>query len=218
MRAWKAEYPDALVVAYVNTSAEVKAESHICCTSSNGAAVVLSLPADKEILFLPDMFLGAWVEEVTGREMQVWPGECHVHASLPPERLKGLMERYPDAEFLIHPECGCSTACMYLAAKGDLPRQPVVTSTGGMIAHARSSLAKTFVVATETGILHPLRQALPDKVFIPASSGMVCQYMKMVTLPKLRAALEHEAPVVRVPDDIARRARLAIERMLAVGG
>lgn len=218
LRAWKARHPGALVVAYVNTSAAVKAEADICCTSSNAAAVVRSLPADQEILFLPDMFLGAWVEEVTGRKLQVWPGECHVHASLPPERVRALMARHPDAEFLIHPECGCSTSCMYLGAVGDLPRQPVITSTGGMISHAKGSLADTFVVATETGILHPLRRDLPEKEFIPASAQMVCQYMKMVTLPKLRLALEREGPVVTVPGDIRPRARRAIERMLAVGG
>lgn len=217
LRAWKAEHPGAVVVSYVNTSAEVKAESDYCCTSANAARVVAAIPEDREVLFLPDMFLGAWVEEVTGRPLHVWPGECHVHAALPPGRIRDLMDEMPDADVLVHPECGCSTSCMYLAAKGDLPRQPVVTGTAGMLAHVRESLAAKFVVATETGILHPLRKAAPEREFIAASEGMVCQFMKMNTAAKVRRCLEREAYEVTVPEPTRSRARRAIERMLEIG-
>ncbi|MBC8514585.1 quinolinate synthase NadA [bacterium] len=216
LRDWKAKHPDALVVAYVNTSADVKAESDICCTSANAAQIVSSLPHDREILFLPDMFLGAWVEEVTGRKMEIWPGECHVHATLPPDRIKSLMVEHTKAEFLIHPECGCSTQCLYLDSVGELPSSPIVASTGGMVRHVKESDGTKFIVATETGILHPLKKSAPHKVFIPASEEMVCQFMKMVTLPKVLKVLEAGAPVVSVPEPTRSKARAAIDRMLAV--
>ncbi len=217
LRAWKAEHPGAVVVSYVNTTAEVKAESDYCCTSSNAAAIVGSIPEDREILFCPDMFLGAHVQRVTGRRMHIWMGECHVHAGIDPEHLDSARRRHPDAELLIHPECGCTTSTLYRSSSGDLPGPTtVVTSTEGMVRRAATSPASTFIVATEVGILHRMEKLAPDKRFLPATPGAVCPYMKMITLPKVEAALETLSPRVTVAPDIAARARRAIDRMLAV--
>jgi quinolinate synthase len=217
LRAWKAQHPGAVVVSYVNTTAEVKAESDYCCTSSNAAAIVSSIPADREILFCPDMFLGAHVERVTGRKMHVWMGECHVHGGIEPAHLDNVRRRHPDAELLIHPECGCTTSALYRSSSGDLPgTTTVVTSTEGMVRRAAESPASTFIVATEVGILHRMEKLAPGKRFLPASRGAVCQFMKMITLPKVAAALETMSPRVTVDPDIAARARRAIDRMLAV--
>lgn len=219
VRNWKAEYPGAAVVAYVNTSAEVKAESDYCCTSSNAVAVVQSIPAEREVLFLPDMFLGAYVEQVTGRKnMQVWMGECHVHAGIEPDKVVHARQTHPDAELLVHPECGCSTPCMYLLANGTLAETGThILSTGGMLRHAQQSPAQEFIVATEVGILHRLAQENPAKGFIPANPEAICHYMKMITLPKILASLKANRHAITVPDEIAARARLAIERMIAIG-
>jgi quinolinate synthase len=217
LRAWKAEHPGAVVVSYVNTTADVKAESDYCCTSSNAAAIVNSIPADREILFCPDMFLGAHVERVTGRRMHVWMGECHVHAGIEPAKLDAARRAHPDAELLIHPECGCTTSTLYRASSGDLGgTTTVVTSTEGMMHRAVESPASTFIVATEVGILHRLERVAPGKRFLPASAGAVCGFMKMITLPKVAASLETLSPRVTVHPDIAARARQAIDRMLAV--
>jgi quinolinate synthase len=217
LREWKAEHPGAVVVSYVNTSAEVKAESDYCCTSSNAAAVVASVPAGREILFCPDMFLGAHVERVTGRKMHVWMGECHVHAGIDPEHLDRARREHPDAELLIHPECGCTTSTLYRSSSGDLPgTTTVVASTEGMVRRAVESPASTFIVATEVGILHRMERFAPGKRFLPATPGAVCGFMKMITLPKVAAALEAMSPRVTVAPDIASRARRAIDRMLAV--
>ncbi|MBJ7608431.1 MAG: quinolinate synthase NadA [Candidatus Dormibacteraeota bacterium] len=217
LRAWKADHPGALVVSYVNTSAEVKAESDYCCTSSNAAAIVNSIPRDREILFCPDMFLGAHVERVTGRTMHVWMGECHVHGGIEPAHLDAVRRQHPGAELLIHPECGCTTSALYRSSSGDLPGPTtVVTSTEGMVRRAAESPASTFIVATEVGILHRMEKVIPGKRFLPASRGAVCQYMKMITLPKVAASLETLTPRVTVAPEIAARARVAIERMLAV--
>jgi quinolinate synthase len=168
LRAWKAEHPGAVVVAYVNTSAAVKAESDICCTSSNAVDVVASIPADREILFLPDQFLGAHVERQTGRSMHIWMGECHVHAGIQPGDLRAMMQAEPDVELLVHPECGCTTNVMWLLGEGELPAERTkVLSTGGMVTEAETSGRHRFLVATETGILHQLRKASPDKEFVP---------------------------------------------------
>ncbi len=217
LREWKKEFPDAVVVSYVNTSAEVKAETDICCTSSNAVQVVESIPEDKEILFLPDMFLGSYVEKVTGRKMHIWMGECHVHAGIHTDDVSGLAERYPNAELLIHPECGCSTSSMYELAMGDLPSNTTLLSTGKMIDHAKESPADTFIVATEVGILHRLQKDSPDKTFIPATEHAVCPFMKMITLEKVYRALRDDVFHVSVEKDIADRARQAIERMIAIG-
>ncbi len=217
LRAWKAVHPGAVVVSYVNTTAEVKAESDYCCTSSNAAAVVNSIPADREILFCPDMFLGAHVERVTGRKMHVWMGECHVHAGIDPEHLDAARREHPDAELLIHPECGCTTSTLYRSSSGDLGgTTTVVASTEGMVRRAVESPASTFIVATEVGILHRMEKYAPGKRFLPATPGAVCRFMKMITLPKVAASLETLSPRVTVAPDIAARARRAIDRMLAV--
>ncbi|TMA58739.1 MAG: quinolinate synthase NadA, partial [Deltaproteobacteria bacterium] len=202
VRAWKAEHPGAAVVAYVNTTAEVKAESDICCTSSNAVEVVRSIPEDREILFLPDMFLGAHVERQTGRKLQVWMGECHVHAGIGAQEMRERAEAEPDAELLIHPECGCSSAAIYLLGEGVLPAERTkVLSTGGMVREAASSPASKFLVATETGILHQLRKANPDKTFEPINEYAVCQYMKTITPAKLLRSLEEGVFEVTVPEE-----------------
>ena len=217
LRRWRGQHPGAVVVSYVNTSAEVKAESDYCCTSSNAEAVIRSIPEDREILFCPDMFLGAHLERVTGRRMHVWMGECHVHAGIDPGGLDQRRRAHPDAELLIHPECGCTSSALYRMSSGDLSGPAtVVTSTEGMVRRAAASPATTFIVATEVGILHRMRRQAPAKRFIPASDGAVCGFMKRITLQKVALALERMAPRVTVDPDVAARARSAIDRMLAV--
>jgi quinolinate synthase len=218
LRAWKAEHPGATVVAYVNTSAEVKAESDICCTSSNAADVVASIPEGQEILFLPDQFLGAHVERQTGRKMHIWMGECHVHAGIQPGDLKAKLAAEPDAELLVHPECGCTTSVMWLLGEGELPADRTkVLSTGGMVSEAEASPHRRFLVATETGILHQLRRARPDKEFVPIDAKAECKYMKMITPENLLTSLRDGVFEIDVPPDIAVRARAAVERMIAIG-
>jgi len=222
LRAWKAQHPGAVVVMYVNTTAEVKAETDYCCTSSNAVAVVRHILAehgpDTEILFGPDMFLGAYVEKTLGVTMHVWDGECHVHAGIRPTDITRVREAHPGADFLIHPECGCSTSAMEYVAAGDIDADGVhMLSTGGMLDFARSAPAgQSVVVATETGMLHPLRQAAPDVDFVAANEKAHCRYMKMITLPKLRDALRDGRPEVRVDRELATRARVPIERMVAI--
>jgi quinolinate synthase len=221
LRAWKTEHPGAIVVMYVNTSAEVKAETDYCCTSSNAVQVVEHIwrehGGDTEILFGPDMWLGAFVEQKTGRRMRVWSGECHVHAGIRPADIEQIRAEHPGAEFLIHPECGCTTSVMEFVASGDVAGAHChMLSTGGMLDYARKSDAQEFIVATETGMLYPLRQQNPTKRFIPISRMAVCRYMKMITLPKLHTALRERKYEVRVPPEITRRARLPIERMVAI--
>ena len=223
LRAWKAEHPGALVVMYVNTTAEVKAETDYCVTSSNAVAVVEHIyrehGSDTEILFGPDMFLGAYVEKMTGRTMHVWDGECHVHAGIRPSDISAMRAAHPGAGFLIHPECGCSTSVMEYVAAGDVDADGVhMLSTGGMLAYAQSAApGTTAIVATETGMLHPLREARPDVDFVAANEAASCRFMKMITLPKVRECLREMAPQVKVPEAIAARARLPIERMVAIG-
>jgi quinolinate synthase len=223
LRAWKAKHPGALVVMYVNTTAEVKAETDYCVTSSNAAAVVEHIyrehGEDTEILFGPDMFLGAYVEKTTGRKMHVWDGECHVHAGIRPADIRDMRDAHPGADFLIHPECGCSTSVMEYVAAGDVdPRGVHMLSTGGMLGYAKTAPAgATAIVATETGMLHPLRESRPDIDFVAANEAASCRFMKMITLPKLRDTLRAMTPEVKVPEAIAQRARLPIERMVAIG-
>ena len=220
LRAWKAEHPGAVVVSYVNTTAEVKAETDYCCTSGNAVEVVNAIPADREILFLPDMFLGAHVRRITGRtNIHVWMGECHVHAGIDPENIRLQRSLHPGAEFLIHPECGCATSVVEAVSAGDVdPRGVHILSTEGMIRRPGESGADTFIVATEVGILHRLRRAYPGKQFFAANERASCAYMKVTTLPKVRDALLHLQHRITVPVDIADRARLAIERMVSIGG
>lgn len=218
LKAWKAEHPGAVVVSYVNTSAAVKAETDICCTSSNAVQVVESIPADKEILFCPDMFLGSYVKRVTKRaNMRIWMGECHVHADIGPGRIESVRAAYPDADFLIHPECGCVTQCMDFLASGHISSQRThILSTGGMMKYAKNSSAGQMVVATETGILHRLRKENPEKEFIPVAEEAVCRYMKLITLDKVLRSLEDEVYEVSVAEPVASKARRAIERMLEI--
>jgi len=217
LRAWKAGHPEAVVVSYVNTTAEVKAESDYCCTSSNARRVIEAIPLDREILFLPDLFLGSYLEQVTGRRMHIWLGECHVHAGIRTEDIIELRAAHPEAEFLIHPECGCVTSCMYSLARGDISSQGThILSTEGMIRRVQQSPANEFVVATETGVLHRMHKVAPDKAFYPISEETICRYMKMITLPKIANSLRNMVHPVTVSEPIAQRARVAIERMLAL--
>jgi quinolinate synthase len=221
LRSWKARHPGAIVVMYVNTTAEVKAETDYCCTSSNAVQVVEHIRRehgdDAEILFGPDMWLGAYVERVIGRRMHVWDGECHVHAGIRPGDISAVRAEHPGAEFMIHPECGCTTQVMEYVAAGDVdPQRTHMLSTGGMLDFARGSDADTFIVATETGMLHPLAKENPGKSFIPANRAAACRYMKMITLPKLRDTLRDLSPQVKVDPQLAERARVPIERMVAI--
>lgn len=220
LRAWKAEHPGAVVVAYVNTTAEVKAESDYCCTSGNAVEVVNAIPAHKEILFLPDMFLGAHVRRITGRQnIHVWMGECHVHAGIDPENIRLQRKLHPGAEFLIHPECGCATSVVEAVSAGDVDPEGVhILSTEGMIKRPGESSATSFIVATEVGILHRLERAYPGKTFYAANERASCAYMKVTTLPKVLSALENLEHRITVAPDIAARAKLAIERMVSIGG
>ena len=218
LRKWKADHPGAITVGYVNTTAEVKSELDYCCTSSNAVNVVRSIPEDKEILFLPDMFLGSYVAKMTNRKnMYIWAGECHVHAGIRSKDIQEKLNQYAQAEFLVHPECGCTTSIMYDMSVGDYrSRQIQLLSTEGMMNYAKSSPAKKFVVATETGILYRMRKQNPEKDFIPVSENAVCQYMKMITLDKVYASLKEDKYEVKVPKEIAQKARLAIDKMLAI--
>jgi quinolinate synthase len=217
LREWKAENPGAKVVMYVNTTAEVKAETDYCVTSSNAVNVVNAIPEGEEILFGPDMFLGSYVEKMTKRPMKVWMGECHVHAGIRPGDLQKMLEDNPDADLMIHPECGCSTSAMEYLACGDIdPERTFILSTGGMIEHVKKSKASKFIVATEEGIFHPLRLAAPDREFVPASDGAVCGFMKAITLENLRDALRDDKYIVDVDPAIAEKARVPIERMIAI--
>jgi quinolinate synthase len=207
---------------YVNTSADVKAETDYCCTSSNAVQVVEHIwrehGPDTEILFGPDMWLGRYVERVTGRAMHVWDGECHVHAGIRPRDIERKRAERPNAEFLIHPECGCVTQTMEYVAAGDVDSDGVhMLSTSGMLRHVREHPDGEFIVATETGMLYPLREAAPEAELVPANEAAACRYMKMITLPKLRDSLRDMKPVVKVPDEVAERARVPIERMVAIG-
>ncbi len=255
LAAWKANYPEGVVVMYVNTTAEVKALTDYCCTSANAVDVVRHIydthGPDTEILFGPDMWLGAYVEKELGRRMHVWDGECHVHAGIRPADIEATRAAHPGADFLIHPECGCTTSVMEYVAAGDVSAEGVhMLSTGGMIKYAEHAereaveeasqmragadgaagagdgadaggascpVRHEVVVATEIGMLYPLRMAAPDVDFIPANAEASCKYMKMITLPKLRDALRDMKFEVRVPEDIAKKARVPIDRMVALG-
>ena len=219
LREWKSRHPGAAVVSYVNTTAAVKAETDVCCTSSNAVDVVNSIPADTEILFCPDQFLGAHVQRMTGRtNMHIWMGECHVHAGINGSELKAMVAAEPDAELFVHPECGCATSAMYLAGEGIVPKERTrILSTGGMLDAARTTTARKVLVATETGMLHQLRKVNVSTEFAPVNRAAVCKYMKMITPEKLERALIEGNDVVDVPRDIADRARASVERMIAIG-
>jgi len=215
LKEWKAKYPNAVVVSYINTTAEVKALSDYCCTSSNAVEVVRSIPEDKDILFLPDMYLGMYVKEVTKRDnIYIWAGECHVHAKVKISDIVDAIEKNSDADLLVHPECGCTSNCLYLKEKKKLDLY--VLSTGGMVRHIKSSQKQKFIVATETGIIHRLKKENLGKEIKPLREDMVCEYMKMITIDKLVRSLEEEIYEVKVPPEIAEKARKAVERMLQI--
>ena len=219
LRSWKAAYPGAVVVSYVNTTAAVKAETDICCTSSNAVDVVNSIPDDTEVLFCPDQFLGAHVQRLTGRQnMHIWMGECHVHAGINGAELADLVRSEPDAELFIHPECGCATSALYLASTGVVPKERTkILSTAGMVQAAHDTRAKKVLVATETGMLHQLTKANPLTIFQPVNRAAVCKYMKMITPAKLLHSLQTMTDEVTVDEAIAARARASVERMIAIG-
>ena len=216
LREWKAKIPGAVVVAYINTSAAVKAESDYCCTSANAAKVVSAISADRPILFVPDKFLAAVVARQTGRaDIIAYPGYCHVHKTIRPEQVVEILEEHPDSELLLHPECGCVSSCMAKAVDGTLPAdRTFFLSTEGMLRHIGESSATEFAVGTELGILHQLNTKYPEKTFYPVNPNAVCAFMKTITLDKVIRSLETLTPRVRVPEDIARRAKRAIDRML----
>jgi quinolinate synthase len=219
LRAWKAEHPGAVVVSYVNTTAEVKAETDICCTSSNAVDVVASIPADREVLFLPDQFLGAHVKRETGREnLHVWAGECHVHAGINGPELAARAAANPDADLFVHPECGCATSALYLAGEGVVPKAQVkILSTGGMVTEARATRARSVLVATEVGMLHQLRRAAPEIDFRAVNERASCRYMKMITPAALLRSLREGVDEVDVDPETAERARGAVRRMIEIG-
>jgi quinolinate synthase len=219
LRAWKAEHPGAVVVSYVNTTAAVKAETDVCCTSSNAVEVVASIPADREVLFLPDQFLGAHVRRTLQREnMHVWAGECHVHAGINGAELTRQATAHPDAELYVHPECGCATSALYLAGSGAVPADRVkILSTGGMLDAARASRASEVLVATEVGMLHQLRRAAPEIDFRAVNDRASCRFMKMITPEALLRCLRDGTDEVHVDPDLAARGRAAVQRMIAIG-
>ena len=219
LREWKSEHPGAVVVAYVNTSAEVKAETDLCCTSANAVDIVNTIPADREVLFLPDQFLGAHVQRMTKREnMHIWMGECHVHADISPTELRDKALASPESELFIHPECGCATPALWLSGTGDLPAERThILSTGGMLDRARVTIAKSVLVATETGMLHQLHRANPAVKWVPVNEHAECVYMKMTTRDVLLRCLREGTSEVIVDPEIARRAKRAVDAMIAVG-
>ncbi|MGD8307580.1 MAG: quinolinate synthase NadA [Ignavibacteria bacterium] len=215
LKEWKKNNLDAVVVSYVNTTAEIKTESDYCCTSSNAVQVVNSIPDDKEILFLPDKFLGQYTAAVTGRNIKIWEGACHIHEKIGTLQFDDAKEQFPEAEFLVHPECGCSTSCM-LKSHLNPEANIYIFSTGGMIDYVGKSKSKDFIIATEVGILHRMKKLNPEKNFYPASEESVCEYMKMITLENLYDSFKYEQFEVKVPKEIADKARIPIQRMLEI--
>jgi quinolinate synthase len=214
---WKKQNPESTVVSYVNTSAEIKALSDYCCTSSNAVKVVEAIPKEKPILFLPDMFLGAYVAEVTKRKnIKIWPGECHVHAGIRSEDINTMLRNYKDAEFLVHPECSCTSSTLYHISKGDINKDTKILSTEGMMKEVKTSSNNQFIIATETGMLHRMKMENPKKEFIPIKEDAVCKYMKKITAEKVYNSLLEEVYEVKVPRKVADKARIPIERMLDI--
>lgn len=208
LKAWKKEHPNVLVVTYVNTSADIKAESDICCTSTNALKIVESLPKEKEILFIPDMYLGHWLKTQTNRKIYLWNGSCHTHVRIRPELISKLKKEHPKAELLMHPECGCLTASMHLADK--------ILSTDGILKRAKESPAKEFIIATETGIIYRLKKENPEKCFYPAAEEATCEFMKRITLEKILWSLEDMKYHITVPEEIALKAKKSLEKMMEI--
>jgi quinolinate synthase len=219
VRQWKAQFSDYVVVGYVNTSAEVKAELDYACTSGNVLDVIDAIPEEKGILFLPDFFLGSHVRRMRpNRKLEVWLGECHVHKGINPDVLASQRAAHPEAEVLVHPECGCAGQLIYEMGRGAVPASGLhIASTEGMIRLVKERPARSFIVATETGIMHRMQQVAPDKRFYPADPEAVCAFMKAITLPNVREALALDRYEITVAADIARRARLALDRMVSLG-
>ena len=219
VRRWKAKFPDHVAVGYVNTSAEVKAELDYCCTSGNFLDVVDSIPPERGILFLPDFFLGAHLRRLRPeREVQVWMGECHVHKEINARTINARRAEHPNAEVLVHPECGCAGQLTYGLGLGDVSGNGLyIASTEGMVRRVETGSAAEFIVATEVGILHRLRQIAPDKTLVPADPEALCAYMKTITLELVAASLRYGRHVVTVPTEIAARARKALHRMVSLG-
>ena len=219
VRAWKQEHPDAAVVAYVNTTAAVKAEADVCCTSSNAVDVVRSIPADRPILFLPDQFLGAHVRRATGRtNIEVWLGECHVHAGISASDVRKQVSAHPDADVFVHPECGCASSVIWLAGEGVLPAERThILSTSGMVGAARATRAPLALIATEVGMLHQLRKVNQRTEFVAMNPNASCRYMKMTTPELFLRCLRERRDEVVVPAEVATRARAAVEKMIRIG-
>ncbi len=214
LKKWKEENPEAVVVAYVNTTAETKALTDYCVTSSNAVKIVEAIPKEKDILFLPDRYLGAYVNAVTGRGMKIWPGGCHVHEKIGEIELSDVAKKHPNAELLVHPECGCSSSCMLKTVVYSGCNDAKIYSTEGMLNHVTESDNDEFVVATEVGILHRMKKENPNKTFYPVNDDTVCEYMKMITLENLYEALKNETFEVKVPNELVEKARIPIDRML----
>ena len=216
LQQWKKQNPNAIVVSYINTSAEIKSESDLCCTSSNAVKIVASIPKEKEILFLPDKHLGNYVKAMLGRDIKIWNGSCHVHNKIGEVDFNSAQREHPKAEFLIHPECGCSSSCMLKAQVYFDCKDVHLLSTDGMIKYVQDSPSNEFVIATEIGILHRLKQIRPDAEFFPLSKNAICEYMKMIDLQQLYDSLLYERYEVKVPEVIANKARIPIQRMLEI--
>ena len=216
LKEWKLKNPGAVVVSYVNTTAEIKAESDYCFTSSNAVKIVESIDKEKKILFLPDMFLGAYVQKKTKRKIEIWPGECHVHAAMTYEEIKNLRDEYDNNEVLIHPECACGSEAMYYSEKNN-DKNVHFLSTEAMMNKAKDSTSENIIVATETGVIHKMQKASPDKNFIPINTSATCKYMKMITVEKVLESLKTEGPEVKVSREIAIKAKTAIDRMVETG-
>lgn len=216
LKEWKKKNPGAVVVSYVNTTAEIKAESDYCFTSSNAVKIIEAVPKNKKILFLPDMFLGAYVQKKTKRKLDIWPGECHVHAAMTYEEIKNLRDDFPDSEVLIHPECACGSEAMYYSEKNN-DKEMHFLSTEAMINKSKEIDSKNLIIATETGVIHKMKKLSPDKNFIPINRSATCKYMKMITLDKVLSALKNEKPEVKVAKDISIKAKTAIDRMVSIG-
>jgi quinolinate synthase len=216
LKQWKSENPEAIVVSYVNTTAEVKALTDYCCTSSNAVKVVEAIPEGKDILFLPDRFLGSYVSAITGRDIKIWQGGCHVHEKIGEINFDDARAKHPKADFLIHPECGCSTSCLLKSTMYEDCKNLKIFSTDGMLNYVKDAESKEFVVATEVGILHRMKKIKPASEFYPVSQDSVCEYMKMITVEKLYNSLLHDRYEVKVPEELAAKARLSIERMLEI--
>jgi quinolinate synthase len=206
LREMKKKHPNAVVVTYINSTADIKAESDYCCTSANAAKVVDAVPKDKDILFVPDMHLGEYAARQTNRDLILWQGHCPTHTRILPSDITRLREEHPKAEVMVHPEC----------TSGVIDLADYVFSTGGMIKHARESSADEFIVGTEFGIIHRLKKENPRKVFFEASQFSVCENMKLINLEKVLWALEDDLYLVQPDPGVAEKAKLSIDRMLSI--